>query len=306
MLWTHYYLTNKLNAMKLRVFYFTGMLLLSFLMTTCEKGDNLLVTKSKKDTQNTLKKGQITSIYWTETTNGFWVPATPPRPYKDIQPIAYWNIDNKKNKFVAHASISAYVEDHDACFGDPLEDNCYAEVQIFLVKNDRIWNGYSLYKRIDSLCDARSSLLDPHWEFSFSEDLEGVSIVAQGRVWGCFEYDSLNRQHKIYIAEDERSLFNLTPPPQSPPLPPENLTVSDIGSPLLSWETSTGADHYEIWRLYNHNWSLLGTASNTSYTDFSVMTRNPQYWFGYRVKAVNGSGSSNYSNDVYIQGETWQ
>ncbi len=62
-----------------------------------------------------------------------------------------------------------------------------------------------------------------------------------------------------------------------PPLcPPTNLTITNAGnigqSPILSWNASSGASFYKIYRTATPvNWQVIGTTASTSYTDWEVI-----------------------------------
>ena len=96
------------------------------------------------------------------------------------------------------------------------------------------------------------------------------------------------------------------------PAQPTSLVITNpngIGnSPILSWQTSTGATSYNVYRRvsWDPNWFLLGSSSSTTYIDGTLEIRNPNDWeaedFYYQVTAVNNNGESNPSNSVSVWG----
>ena len=69
------------------------------------------------------------------------------------------------------------------------------------------------------------------------------------------------------------------------------------GKPMLTWNTVEGATSYRIYRstAKGSGYSLLGTATTTSYTNTGAKAGTTYY---YRVKACNDAGLSPYSNIV--------
>jgi hypothetical protein len=106
-------------------------------------------------------------------------------------------------------------------------------------------------------------------------------------------------------------------PPQEPPPAPQNLVITNAGSigqsPNLSWDASSGADSYNVYRCAGYyspcNWQVIGTTTNTSYTDFEVIIQDQssaEDKFYYYVTAVNSAGESDGSNIVSTWGDTFQ
>ncbi len=106
------------------------------------------------------------------------------------------------------------------------------------------------------------------------------------------------------------SLFNSPIPPPTP----QNLTITNAGhineSPILSWDASTAADEYKVYRttgtLYPTGWGVITTTSSTGYTDEEVIITSEQEAldsYHYRVKAFHDWGISGYSNIVNTWGE---
>jgi len=97
-----------------------------------------------------------------------------------------------------------------------------------------------------------------------------------------------------------------------PPPAPQNLTITNSGQngqhPHLSWNGSEEADQYKVWRTPGRyqpiNWTVIGTTTQTSYTDNWIIITDPETStdeYYYRVNAVNEYGESNFSNTV----STW-
>jgi hypothetical protein len=86
--------------------------------------------------------------------------------------------------------------------------------------------------------------------------------------------------------------------PSGPPDAPSNLTVTGVTrtSVSLAWtDNSTNETGFELLRCNLTCTSISLPANTVSYTD-TGLTRNTQYT--YRVRAVNSSGASAWSNDV--------
>lgn len=72
--------------------------------------------------------------------------------------------------------------------------------------------------------------------------------------------------------------------------------------PKLTWNTSEGAEKYQVWRKANHSgsWTLWSTTFSTSYTDFTTMDSNLSLlpglpngsngWLAYKVIAIHEDG----------------
>jgi len=104
--------------------------------------------------------------------------------------------------------------------------------------------------------------------------------------------------------------------PTLPPAP-QNLAITNAGqigqSPHLSWDSSSGADSYKVYRCTSHfqtcNWQVIGTTTSTSYTDYEVTItseNNADDEYSYYVTAVNAAGESQRSNIVSTWGESFQ
>lgn len=100
-------------------------------------------------------------------------------------------------------------------------------------------------------------------------------------------------------------------------LGPENLVITNAGSigqsPNLSWDAKPGSDFYNIYRTpgyyYPTNWQVIGTTTNTSYTDAEVIIQdesNADDKYYYRVTAVIQYGETLPSNVVSTWGESFQ
>ena len=85
-----------------------------------------------------------------------------------------------------------------------------------------------------------------------------------------------------------------------PPLSPTGLSATDgayTNKVRLTWNTSTGANRYEIYRNTSNSHTgetlLTGSQTSTSYDDYGVTQDVPYY---YWVKACNSAGCSDYSS----------
>ena len=83
------------------------------------------------------------------------------------------------------------------------------------------------------------------------------------------------------------------------PLPPPTITgvVTNLGQVVLTWSTVTTATNYNVKRsdISGGSYSLIGSTTNTTYTDTNVTDGQTRY---YVVSAVNGSGESANSTEV--------
>ena len=87
----------------------------------------------------------------------------------------------------------------------------------------------------------------------------------------------------------------VTPKPAAPVVKIGNSATS--GKPMLTWNAVSGATSYKVYRATSQNgtYSLLGTVTATSYINTGAKDGVTYY---YKVKAVNDSGESAYSNIV--------
>ncbi|MBS1553294.1 MAG: fibronectin type III domain-containing protein [Bacteroidetes bacterium] len=86
-------------------------------------------------------------------------------------------------------------------------------------------------------------------------------------------------------------------PALTPPATPTNLAASSnsMTNINLNWDV-VPISEYEIYRsIDNLNYTMIGRVPNNSYTDMSL---NPNTLYYYKVKSVNGNGSSGFSNFV--------
>lgn len=211
-----------------------------------------------------------------------------------------WTIENGQYVATAYAHAYQYVPDNQG-------DTCYSKAQVMLVRNGSVME-IEPEVTVWGFNKAFAHTPVKKWYFDASTDLKGVTIVAQGLLWGCF-YPSGTT---IHWAEDYRVLFNLEPITQDPqpPASPTNLIINS--NVALSWTASSGAIYYKIYRrenrdnVYITDWEVLSTSSTTSYTDYSVIPDPPTSRFYYMVQAVNNNGSSGYSNTVSILGNTYR
>ncbi|MFQ5606155.1 MAG: FlgD immunoglobulin-like domain containing protein [bacterium] len=103
--------------------------------------------------------------------------------------------------------------------------------------------------------------------------------------------------------------------PPSPPPAPTNLTITNAGNlgenPNLSWNASSGATSYNIYRCVTNSiqtcsWALIDATTNTNYTDIMIVIRSSgqsEDTFHWEVTAVNSNGESARSNKVSTIGE---
>ena len=120
----------------------------------------------------------------------------------------------------------------------------------------------------------------------------------------------LTQQEKNYASRVMRyNNFNVplvpaTPPPSSPPSAPTgfNLTGSPGQNPRLTWNATSGATGYKIYRCMSTtsctNFTYLTSTSSTSYTDLnrtvgsSCSSTSGEQFTYYYVKAYNSFGTS--------------
>ena len=88
---------------------------------------------------------------------------------------------------------------------------------------------------------------------------------------------------------------SVTPKPSAPVVKIGHSATS--GKPQLTWNAVSGATSYKVYRATSQKgtYSLLGTVTATSYTNTGAKA-GTTYW--YKVKAVNSTGESAYSNTV--------
>ena len=88
---------------------------------------------------------------------------------------------------------------------------------------------------------------------------------------------------------------SVTPKPSAPVVKIGHSATS--GKPILTWNAVSGATSYKVYRATSQNgtYSLLGTVTATSYTNTGAKAGVTYY---YKVKAVNSTGESAYSNVV--------
>jgi fibronectin type 3 domain-containing protein len=86
--------------------------------------------------------------------------------------------------------------------------------------------------------------------------------------------------------------------PQAAPPAPTGLTATAGNSQVaLTWNASTGATSYKIYRstTSGSGYANIGSSATTNYTDYTVINGITYY---YVVTAVNAYGESGYSNEV--------
>lgn len=79
-----------------------------------------------------------------------------------------------------------------------------------------------------------------------------------------------------------------------PATAPTNLQASSPSptSATLTWNAVANASSYEIERLINTFWIAVGSTSVLSFSEFGLVASTP---YQYRVRAINGAGSSDWS-----------
>lgn len=97
--------------------------------------------------------------------------------------------------------------------------------------------------------------------------------------------------------------------------PPTNLTITNAGNlgenPNLSWNASSGATSYNIYRCMTNSiqsclYELIDSTTNTTYTDIMIVIRSGSQsndTFHWQVSAVNSNGESARSNTASTVGE---
>jgi hypothetical protein len=91
--------------------------------------------------------------------------------------------------------------------------------------------------------------------------------------------------------------------PPTPPAPPTNLVAtSGVDQVSLTWNASSGATSYEVYRSTDSGQlgSLIATVPSTNHVDSTVapVSGPPLPTYFYRVVAINGAGSSGPSNQA--------
>ncbi len=91
---------------------------------------------------------------------------------------------------------------------------------------------------------------------------------------------------------------------------PQNLVITNRDNcgenPHLTWDASSGAESYKVYRSTDqHNWQVIATTTNTSYTDCDVIIQKPRTaddQFYYKVTALSSSSESDASRTVTTWG----
>jgi virginiamycin B lyase len=96
----------------------------------------------------------------------------------------------------------------------------------------------------------------------------------------------------IWFAEDEANKIGRFGSTQVPSFPTNLAATSPAQYPSLSWNASSGATSYNIYR----NGTNVGSTTNTTYADNTA----PEGTDTYYVTAVNTSGESGHSNTVSV------
>ena len=285
-------------------------LLAALVLVSCQEPGITQPDPASGDPETSVPQEAGTSIYYVD--DAFGDPSgpgdVPPETYI-IVPTVSWG-SNTNGQIVATGSVYAHF---DTDFGDKDQPaNSYAKVQIMLVKNGQIFDGHTTSIPIAYASD-NGAIVDNRtqeeyvtksashtftFDFEDIDDLEGVSIVAQGLLMGCFAWNYQDERVGIYYADDEREVFSLPAPGA-----PTNLSYTDTFGINLSWNAGNFAEYYRIYRKVDSNpWELEGTSTGTTYHDEEVIKLPDLHTIQYRIQAVNPSGSSIYSNVVSTQG----
>lgn len=121
-----------------------------------------------------------------------------------------------------------------------------------------------------------------------------------------------NTNDNVSVLNQTASTISNFRTPPSPPPAPQNLVITNptsIGqNPILTWNASSGATSYKVYRRvsFEPTWFEIGSTTSTSLTDFTLTIlaqSDPQAEeFFYHVTAVNGAGQSGQSNTASVWG----
>lgn len=101
-----------------------------------------------------------------------------------------------------------------------------------------------------------------------------------------------------FVGDLESTPSDPTPISFVPPLAPDGFVATAVSrtSILLDWEDSAGETKYEIQRSTGHSWTNLDPLINQ--TQLHVLNLNVNTEYKFRVRAVNGLGSSSWVEDT--------
>ena len=190
--------------------------------------------------------------------------------------------------------------------------------------NDGIWgNNWGIFNKIKYGTNSNFAAILVEFEFITNPDIWEI-VEPIGINYDVFYHVRAGRAIKNAWVDyfndlDPHSFLNTSACTKSsapsPPPAPANLVITnpnDIGnSPILSWQASSGADSYTIYRRvsWDPNWFSLGSTSLTTYEDGTLTIKNqtdPEAEeFYYQVTAVNSVGESGPSNSVSIWGNSF-
>jgi len=145
-------------------------------------------------------------------------------------------------------------------------------------------------------------------------------LISYDSSLGPVSINNLIKDNTDYVGDEEYfgtgriNAYETLKASKPPPSAPTSLTITNAGqvgfNPNLSWNSSTGATSYKVYRTGSPvNWEVIATRTTTSYTDTDVFIsseENADDLFYYRVNALNLHGESENSNIVSTWGETFQ
>jgi alpha-L-fucosidase len=273
------------------------------LINSCGK-EEITNQVQEKGTYKSLKKAPSNSYLYNESNMIHPDPGNGQYP----APAKNFNFDNTRWYRNSEGKIVVYAYAQASTRVWPQNgDNCDAKVQVMLMHDNQIYNNYREETIVYGEWGAEATI-SKTWIFEPTTDLSGITIVAQGNVWGCFKPYLINNKttiHDIYWTETIRiPLPNIIPIEGT--LKKPNIIISEQnGTPNINWQAIEGANQYQIWRKRdNGSYELIKTSSSCYFVDNEVATKPiKESWFYYKVVAKNDYCSSLNSNVVSIQGQ---
>ncbi len=283
-------------------FYLKSISFILFMIffNSCSKEDlSSQVSKVEKDktinkTVSTLTPPFYTVIHHISPNPGTGEYPAPSKGFNFTNTRWYRNCEGK---IIAYAYAQAFTSASDI-FGD----NCHAQVQVMLIKDNQVFNNYREEVIEYGVYNANATVTKT-WIFEPSTNLNGVSIVAEGWVWGCFKpYPTT--LYEISWSETHSVLLPSTIPTEGSLTTPNIILSVQNCNPKINWQSIVNATQYEVWRkIDNGSYELIATLSSCNFIDNEVITKPiKQSWFYYKVIAKNICSSA-YSNVVSIQGQ---
>jgi hypothetical protein len=249
-------------------------ILFIILVTGCEKEINV-----KSDLQSEEELSLEESVRLKSDDNSiYFVDLISPYPGYTIRPEEYsieisdvvWKYN--QTEIIATgtviASFSTQYGDY-RLHDDPTPMQDYARIQFLLAKDDEIFEnydsgisekvasvgvGYEIFKicrnRYEWVCP-ESVTHELSWEFRIPKetDLTGVTMVAQGILWACFNENESCESIKLYDADDIRVVFDIVSPFTVDPITDvyvnENSEYISV-IPNISGETPIGIVTYAL------------------------------------------------------------